>query len=196
MQSNGDTDKALWDRKYEEGLPSLTKPDPFFVSAYERHVDRSFPNAGRRWTLRPGSEDMRCGWRTEGWQVSAVDVSEVAIGKLCANLRAGREMGKRAPTRPAVTRSAASAARSRRTWCAWHPPAKVTQGRSAFRGAFASQLRDRARRAAAFSVIRPRAQRGQGRKQQCGGGIPLGRPWLPIQPLPSARAGLTRAETT
>jgi len=38
--------RALWDRKYEEGLPSLTKPDPFFVSAYERLVDRSFPNAG------------------------------------------------------------------------------------------------------------------------------------------------------
>jgi hypothetical protein len=38
--------KAHWDRKYEEGLPSLTRPDPFFVSTYERHVAPSFPNAG------------------------------------------------------------------------------------------------------------------------------------------------------
>jgi SAM-dependent methyltransferase len=40
-----------------------------------------FRTQGWRWTLRPGWEDMRCGWRPE-WQVSAVDVSEVAIGKL------------------------------------------------------------------------------------------------------------------
>ena len=38
--------RVLWDRKYEEGLPSLTKPDPFFVSAYGGLVDRSFPKAG------------------------------------------------------------------------------------------------------------------------------------------------------
>jgi tellurite methyltransferase len=50
-----DTDnRALWDRKYEEGLPSLTKPDPFFVSAYERLVDRSFPNGGMALDLAAG----------------------------------------------------------------------------------------------------------------------------------------------
>ena len=50
-----DTDnRALWDRKYEEGLPSLTKPDPFFVSAYERLVDRRFRNAGMALDLAAG----------------------------------------------------------------------------------------------------------------------------------------------
>lgn len=50
-----ETDKrALWDRNYAEGLPSLTKPHPSFVSAYERLVDRSFPNAGMALDLAAG----------------------------------------------------------------------------------------------------------------------------------------------
>ena len=74
--------KALWDRKYEEGLPSLTKPDPFFVSAYERLVDGSFPNAGIALDLAAGLGRHALWLADRGWQVSAVDVSEVAIGKL------------------------------------------------------------------------------------------------------------------
>ena len=78
-----DTDnRALWDRKYEEGLPSLTKPDPFFVSAYERLVDQSFPNAGRALDLAAGLGRHALWLAERGWQVSAVDVSEVALGKL------------------------------------------------------------------------------------------------------------------
>src|ERR1700736_771630 len=74
--------RALWDRKYEEGLPSLTKPDPFFISAYERLVDQSFPNAGRALDLAAGL-GRHARWLAErGWQVSAVDISEVALGKL------------------------------------------------------------------------------------------------------------------
>jgi SAM-dependent methyltransferase len=78
-----DTDKrALWDRKYEEGLPSLTKPDPFFVSAYERLVDQFFPSAGRALDLAAGLGRHALWLAERAWQVSAVDVSEVAIGKL------------------------------------------------------------------------------------------------------------------
>jgi SAM-dependent methyltransferase len=74
--------RALWDRKYEEGLPSLTKPDPFFVSVYEGLVDRSFPNAGMALDLAAGLGRHALWLADRGWQVSAVDVSEVAIGKL------------------------------------------------------------------------------------------------------------------
>jgi SAM-dependent methyltransferase len=78
-----DTDnRALWDRKYEQGLPSLTKLDPFFVSAYERLVDRSFPNAGMALDIAAGLGRHALWLADRGWQVSAVDVSEVAIGKL------------------------------------------------------------------------------------------------------------------
>jgi SAM-dependent methyltransferase len=79
----GDTDnRARWDRKYEEGLPSLTVPDPFFVSAYERLVDRLFPNAGMALDLAAGLGRHALWLANRGWQVNAVDISEVAIGKL------------------------------------------------------------------------------------------------------------------
>ena len=74
--------KAHWDRRYEEGLPSLTKPDPFFVSAYERLVGRSFPNAGVALDLAAGLGRHALWLADRGWQVSAVDVSDVALGKL------------------------------------------------------------------------------------------------------------------
>ena len=74
--------RVLWDRKYEEGLPSLTKPDPFFVSAYGRLVDRSFAKAGMALDLAAGLGRHALWLADRGWQVSAVDVSAVAIGKL------------------------------------------------------------------------------------------------------------------
>ena len=79
---NNKDNRALWDRKYEEGLPSLTRPDPFFVSAYEKHVDQSFRNAGRALDLAAGVGRHTLWLAERAWQVSAVDVSEVAIGKL------------------------------------------------------------------------------------------------------------------
>src|SRR5579871_5249381 len=79
----GDADKrALWDRKYEEGLPSLTKPDPYFVRAYERFVDRSIPHAARALDLAAGLGRHALWLAERKWRVSAVDVSEVALGKL------------------------------------------------------------------------------------------------------------------
>ena len=74
--------KSLWNRKYEAGLPSLTKPDPFFVSAYERHVEQSFPRAGMALDLAAGLGRHSLWLAEKAWQVSAVDVSEVAMAKL------------------------------------------------------------------------------------------------------------------
>jgi SAM-dependent methyltransferase len=79
---NNKDNRALWDRKYEEGLPSLTRPDPFFVSAYEKHVDQSFRNPGRALDLAAGLGRHTLWLAERAWQVSAVDVSEIAIGKL------------------------------------------------------------------------------------------------------------------
>ena len=77
-----DTDsRALWNHKYEEGLPSLTNPDPYFISAYERMVNESFPNAGRALDLAAGLGRHALWLAERAWQVSAVDVSEVALGK-------------------------------------------------------------------------------------------------------------------
>jgi SAM-dependent methyltransferase len=74
--------RAQWDRKYEEGLPSLTNPDPFFLSAYERHVAPWFPNRGVALDLAAGLGRHALWLADRRWQVSAVDISGVAIGKL------------------------------------------------------------------------------------------------------------------
>jgi SAM-dependent methyltransferase len=74
--------RAIWDRKYQEGLPALAKPDPFFISAYERLVDQAFPNAGTALDLASGLGRHALWLAERAWQVSAVDVSEIAIGRL------------------------------------------------------------------------------------------------------------------
>jgi SAM-dependent methyltransferase len=63
-------------------LPSLTEPDPFFVSAYERIADPLFPNAGVALDLAGGLGRHALWLARRRWQVTVVDLSEVAIGKL------------------------------------------------------------------------------------------------------------------
>jgi tellurite methyltransferase len=74
--------KARWDSKYEQGLPSLTEPDPFFISAYERFVTSSLPKPGVALDLAGGLGRHALWLASGGWQVSVLDVSDVAIGKL------------------------------------------------------------------------------------------------------------------
>jgi len=74
--------RALWDLKYEEGLPSLTEPDPFFISAYEKFVNPSFPNAGVAIDLAGGLGRHALWLASRGWQVTVVDISDEAIRKL------------------------------------------------------------------------------------------------------------------
>jgi 2-polyprenyl-3-methyl-5-hydroxy-6-metoxy-1,4-benzoquinol methylase len=71
-----------WDLKYEQGLPSLTKPDPFFVSAYERFVGPRFPSAGVALDLAGGLGRHALWLASRDWRVTVVDVSDVAIEKL------------------------------------------------------------------------------------------------------------------
>src|ERR1035438_7461705 len=78
-----DTDnRAIWDRKYQEGLPSLAKPDPFFISAYERLVDRAFPNAGTALDLAAGLGRHALWLAGRAGQGRAGDGFAVAIGNL------------------------------------------------------------------------------------------------------------------
>ncbi len=98
---NSEEQKACWDHKYQEGLPSLTEPDPFFIAAYDQFVAPPFPNlVAPHQTPNPAlpnqgipnpavAIDLAGGlgrhalWLArQGWQVTVVDVSDVAIGKL------------------------------------------------------------------------------------------------------------------
>jgi SAM-dependent methyltransferase len=74
--------RAHWDLKYEQGLTSLTEPDPFFISAYERFVDPSLPKAGVALDLAGGLGRHGLWLASRSWQVTVVDLSDVAIRKL------------------------------------------------------------------------------------------------------------------
>jgi len=74
--------RALWDLKYEQGLPSLTKPDPFFLSAYEQFVHPSFSNGGLALDLAGGTGRHALWLANRKWNVTVVDVSRVAIKQL------------------------------------------------------------------------------------------------------------------
>jgi SAM-dependent methyltransferase len=74
--------RARWDIKYEQGLPSLTEPDPFFISAYERFVNPSLPKPGVALDLAGGLGRHALWLARRGWQVTVVELSDVAIGKL------------------------------------------------------------------------------------------------------------------
>jgi SAM-dependent methyltransferase len=80
---NSEEQRAHWDLKYEQGLTSLTQPDPFFISAYGQFVAQSFPNAGVALDLACGLGRHALWLASRHWRVSGVDVPDVAIGKLC-----------------------------------------------------------------------------------------------------------------
>jgi SAM-dependent methyltransferase len=81
--------RARWDLKYEQGLPSLTEPDPFFISAYERFANPSLAKPGVALDLAGGLGRHALWLATRGWQVTVVELSDVAIGKLS---QAAREL--------------------------------------------------------------------------------------------------------
>jgi SAM-dependent methyltransferase len=74
--------KTHWDLKYEQGLPSLTEPDPFFISAYERFVPESSPHEGAALDLAGGVGRHALWLAGRNWRVTVVDLSDVAIRKL------------------------------------------------------------------------------------------------------------------
>src|ERR1700676_4671337 len=74
--------RAHWDLKYEQGLPSLEKPDPFFVSAFEEFVVDQFPNGGTALDLAGGIGRHALWLAKRNWTVTVVDISGVAIRKL------------------------------------------------------------------------------------------------------------------
>ena len=81
-QDHSQDQRARWDIKYEQGLPSLTEPDPFFISAYERFVNPSLPKPSVALDLAGGLGRHALWLASRSWQVTVVDVSDVAIGKL------------------------------------------------------------------------------------------------------------------
>jgi tellurite methyltransferase len=77
-----DRRSSHWNLKYEQGLPSLEKPDPFFVSAFNQFVADQFPNGGTALDLAGGVGRHALWLAKRNWRVTVVDISKVAIHKL------------------------------------------------------------------------------------------------------------------
>jgi SAM-dependent methyltransferase len=77
-----DERRSHWNLKYEQGLPSLEKPDPFYLSAFNQFVAEPFPNGGAALDLAGGLGRHALWLAKRNWQVTVVDISEVAIRKL------------------------------------------------------------------------------------------------------------------
>jgi SAM-dependent methyltransferase len=77
-----DERRSHWDLKYEQGLPSLEKPDPFYLSAFNQFVADLFPNGGTALDLAGGVGRHALWLAKRNWRVTVVDISEVAIHKL------------------------------------------------------------------------------------------------------------------
>jgi 2-polyprenyl-3-methyl-5-hydroxy-6-metoxy-1,4-benzoquinol methylase len=68
--------RSHWDLKYEQGLPSMEKPDPFFLTAYGQFVADSFSNGGTALDLAGGIGRHALWLAQRNWRVTVVDISE------------------------------------------------------------------------------------------------------------------------
>jgi SAM-dependent methyltransferase len=82
-----DEQRSHWDSKYERGLPSLEKPDPFFISAFNQFVADRFPRGGTALDLAGGIGRHALWLAKRDWAVTVIDISEVAIQKLTEKAR-------------------------------------------------------------------------------------------------------------
>jgi SAM-dependent methyltransferase len=71
--------RMLWNDRFTKGLPSLEKPDPFFITMYELYISFS---VGRALDLAAGLGRHSLYLADRQWQTTAIDISEVAIEKL------------------------------------------------------------------------------------------------------------------
>jgi SAM-dependent methyltransferase len=79
--------RMLWNERYTKGLPSLDVPDPYFVDMYERFIGNRFPDGGKALDLAAGTGRHTLQLARKGWEVTAIDFSEVAIARLGENTR-------------------------------------------------------------------------------------------------------------
>ena len=80
---NGQEQKARWNLKYEQGLPSPDRASPLFLSlAYGHFAEPSFPNAGVALDLACGLGRHALWPASRNWRVCGIDLSEVAIKEL------------------------------------------------------------------------------------------------------------------
>jgi SAM-dependent methyltransferase len=78
-------ERTSWNRKYREGSHSSLQPDAFLPYAYEHFIEPAFPGPGAALDLAGGIGRHAVWLAHQGWQVTLVDISEVAIAKAQEN---------------------------------------------------------------------------------------------------------------
>jgi hypothetical protein len=86
-----------WDSKFREGLPSLTKPDPFFVRAYENFASCAVPGLGEALDLASGLERHALWLARRDWRVTAGHIRSGAAGTptICRRIQSCHTHGSR-----------------------------------------------------------------------------------------------------
>jgi SAM-dependent methyltransferase len=74
-------EREYWNRKYSEtsGASTWTVPDPFLPRAFREFVLPRFPNGGSALDLAGGAGRHSIWLAKEGWEVTLIDISEVAV---------------------------------------------------------------------------------------------------------------------
>ncbi len=70
-----------WNQRYAEGSHASTEPDEFLLRAWQEHVQPCFPAPGSALDVAGGLGRHALWVAAQGWQVTLVDASEVALTK-------------------------------------------------------------------------------------------------------------------
>ncbi len=82
-----ENERTAWNRRYRQGSHDKREPDPLLISVYGDLLTVEFPNRGRALDLAGGLGRNAFWLAARGWQVTLVDVSEVAIARAQAEAR-------------------------------------------------------------------------------------------------------------
>jgi tellurite methyltransferase len=84
------TERQSWNQRYSRGSHGPSQPDGFFLQAYSQFVEPLFPAAGDAMDIAGGTGRHAIWLAQQGWRVSLVDISDIAIQQARQNAeRAG-----------------------------------------------------------------------------------------------------------
>jgi SAM-dependent methyltransferase len=76
--ANNDRDR--WNKKYREASPETwATPDPFLLRAFSQYILPIFPQGGHALDLAGGAGRHSIWLAKQGWEVTLIDVSEIAV---------------------------------------------------------------------------------------------------------------------
>lgn len=70
-----------WDQRYAEGCHAFREPDGFLIRAWKQHVQPRFPSPGSALDVAGGLGRHALWVAAQGWQVTLVDSSQVALNQ-------------------------------------------------------------------------------------------------------------------